>query len=101
MNTYSIAVGSGKGTNFNYSVFCSKNYGDNYGSSHSFNTIEEIINHIKGIISQWEGFDSILGRNGDKVTKKNLSFSTAFESIISINDVFGDNKLTNWIEVKV
>ena len=101
MDTYSISVGSGKGTNFNYSVFYSKQYGDNHGGVSSFNTKEEVIEFIKSIIREWEGFDNILNRNGDKVTKKNLTFFSAFDSIVSINDVFGDNKLLKWIEVKL
>jgi len=50
---------------------------------------EELFNLLKSVFKTWEGYDSILRRNGDKVTPRNLEVETlvpdvTVEEIISL-----------------
>ena len=65
----------------NYSVTCSKLYGDLLGRSTCVATKQDVIDLFQRIRQEWEAFDSILDRMGDKVTPTNLWLEDKTESV--------------------
>lgn len=63
---------------FNYTA--SKLYGNShthgYGKEITKENLERCLKDIERIIGDWQGYDGILQRMGDKVTKHNLFFSS-------------------------
>lgn len=55
-----------------YSVSFCKKYGNCYGGSAGARDKEELLRLLRGIVEGWEGYDGMLGRNGVKVTPRNL-----------------------------
>lgn len=75
----------------------SKCYGSMYGGIQHAETPEEAIKKMQGIIKDWEDFDSIAQRKGDKVRKDNLYFKTDVPEV-SINKLFNEHSLTEWFK---
>jgi hypothetical protein len=69
-----------------YNVFCSKKYGNWHGFSAGVKNKEELFELLKGIFKEWEGYDSILQRNGEKVTPGNLELEI-FAADVTADDV--------------
>ncbi|MFA5378382.1 MAG: hypothetical protein WC455_21690 [Dehalococcoidia bacterium] len=59
---------------YKYIAHAAKQYGDYYGGGGGVTTKQEAIDMILHYISKWQKFDSILGRDPDPVTKRNLLF---------------------------
>ena len=78
-----------------YSLFYGKRYGDFNGGATECKTKEELINKIKDIFKEWEEYDAIVSRKGDKVNINNLEF-LSFTDEILIGDLFGNSRLTAW-----
>jgi hypothetical protein len=55
-----------------YSVLFCKRYGNCCGGALGVESKEELLKLLKDVFREWEGYDSILGRNGDRVTPGNL-----------------------------
>lgn len=83
------------GDEYKYDYSFSKNYGDYCGSGGEVKSKEALMNCIKRIIELWESYDSIVGRNGNKVTRKNLFFHSFTDNITKM-EVLGNRKLTEF-----
>lgn len=81
---------------YKYSLWFNKGYGDCFGGTREYKTKEELLEAMKEVIKAWEGYDSIVQRMGDKITKKNLEFKS-FTDEIGIADIFGEHQLTAWM----
>jgi hypothetical protein len=62
-----------------YYIDYSKLYGDSYGGATGGNTTEDILETIADVISKWKEYDSIVGREPDAMTEKNLEFTAPEE----------------------
>jgi hypothetical protein len=55
-----------------YSVHFYKKYGNYYGGALGVESKEELLKLLKDVFREWEGYDPILQRDGDRVTPGNL-----------------------------
>jgi len=55
-----------------YDVFFTKRYGDRFSGSISVQSREKLLKLLRRVFDEWEGYDQILGRNGDRITPGNL-----------------------------
>lgn len=85
---YKIHIEKPHWDGYKYALFYSKEYGDNSGGATEFKTKQKLLDFVKEQINQWEGYDSILGRISDKVTKGNIDF-ISFTDEINIAEIFG------------
>ena len=85
---YEIHIEKPHWDGYKYALFYSKKYGNNSSGTTECKTKQELLDFIKEQIERWEGFDSILGRISDKVTKGNVDF-VSFTDEISIAEIFG------------
>ena len=69
---YWIRIGESSFPGAKYTLVFSKKYGNFYGGAFSAKDREELLRLLNEVINDWEGYDSILERNGDKVTPRNL-----------------------------
>lgn len=74
-----------------------KNYGNMNGGCDNVDTPEEAVKLIQKQIKNWEGFDSIVNRTGDKVRKNNLSFTSNIPGI-TVGKLFNETNLTEWFK---
>ena len=81
---------------YKYSLYYGKNYGDHLGGAREFKTKEELIEFVKKVFKEWERFDSIANRMGDKVMMSNLKFSS-FTSDITKGELFGNKNLNSFL----
>ena len=72
-------------------IHLNKSYGDSHGGCIGANSREEAIQRIRDWVKDWESFDSIVQRMGNKVTRKNTEFSSFDESII-LTDVLNNGQ---------
>lgn len=79
------------------SIFFSKTYGDMHGGGTTVQTPQEAIKEMQRIIQNWEDFDSIVHRKGDKVTKENLYFKSDVPEI-TLGSLFNEKSLTEWFK---
>jgi len=96
---YSIHIKHPAWEGFKYSLYYAKNYGDYSGGITEFKTKEELIKFVRQQFRDWEKFDSIIGRHGDKVTPSNLDFQS-FTSEITKMELFGVQRLDVFLEMK-
>jgi hypothetical protein len=62
------------------------------GGTTEFKTKQELLDFIKTLFLEWQQFDSLLERQGDKVTPKNLDFQS-FTPEITKMELFGESRL--------
>jgi hypothetical protein len=89
---YSIHIEPPKWEGYKYALQYSKNYGNMSGGTTEFKTKQELLDFIKTLFLEWQQFDSLLGRQGDKVTPKNLDFES-FTPDITKMELFGESRL--------
>lgn len=70
-----------------------KTYGCIHGGCRSGISKEDVIQQLQKIVTEWEEFDSIANRIGDKVTKKNTEFSS-FDDSITLTEILLDGSQT-------
>ena len=54
-----------------YGYSFSKLYGDSHGSGGPAKDVEDLVRHLCWTVDAWCGYDSIVDREPDKITKKN------------------------------
>jgi len=54
-----------------YLISFSKRYGDHYSGVLGAKSKEEALEVLRRVVDEWEGYDSVLQRRGDKVTPRN------------------------------
>jgi hypothetical protein len=75
----------------------SKTYGDMHGGGTRAETPQEAIKIMQRTMKAWEGFDSIVNRQGDKVRKDNLYFKCDVPEI-TLGSLFNEKSLTEWFK---
>lgn len=93
---YEIHIKEGYNDNL-YSLSMSKLYGCMHGMGVSANSIEEIKENFSSAVSQWETYDSIVGRESDKVTEKNLWFTDKCDTGLTKALLMGNEGLSRWM----
>lgn len=81
------------GPEYRFEVSMHKEYGNLSGEGRCCRSKEEIIAMWQRMRQQWEGFDGILNRRGDKVTMNNLLFSSCTKEITKEELVLGARRL--------
>ncbi len=69
------------GPEYHFEVSMQKEYRNLSGRSTCCRTKEEVIAEFESMRRHWEGMDGILHRQGDKVTKDNLWFTSSAKEI--------------------
>lgn len=77
------------------SLYYSKNYGNHSGGAMGIKSKEELIRRVKKIKKNWESYDSIARREGDKVTKENLYFYS-FTDEVKKMELLGMKRLSSF-----
>lgn len=97
---YEIHIKEGyefRGEKHKYSVSTSKLYGCCSGSGTHADTIEEIKAHFNHMLKGWEEYDSIVQRESDKVTSKNLWFTDKCDTGLTKDILLGNEGLSKWM----
>jgi len=89
---YSIHIEPPQWEGYKYALRYSKNYGNMSSGATEFKTKQELLEFVKTLFLEWESYDSIVGRHGDKVTPKNLDFKS-FTTDITKQELFGNKRL--------
>jgi len=97
---YSIRIEPPAWEGYKYALFYSKNYGDFSGGATEFKTKRELLEFVRKRFLEWESYDLILGRCGDKVTPENLGFKS-FTTDITKQELFGNKKLDAFFRKEV
>ena len=92
---YSIKIEAPQWEGYKYSFNYSKNYGNMSGGCSEAKTKEELLERLRAIVRDWNGFDYIVHREADEVTLHNTQFSS-FTPEISMAEVLGNSSLSSW-----
>jgi len=80
---------------YKYGINLSKLYGDYHGRGTGARTKEEALEIIRGMLKEWQKFDHIAGRLGDKPTPKNTEFDS-FTKDITLMEIFGASRIESF-----
>ena len=90
---YIIIIEEPSWEGYKYALQIDKKFGDCHGHWTHTKTKVDALKEIREMIESWEGYDSILGRNGDKVTMKNTFFQSFTPDITAHEAIFGTARL--------
>jgi len=71
-----------------FCVIFYKKYGDHHGGSFGAESKEALLSRLRDVFDDWEGYDAMLSRNGDKVTPENLEVEITAPDVTR-DDIFG------------
>ena len=81
------------GPEYRWHVSMQKEYGNLHGEGRCCRSKEEVMTLWQRMRRDWEGYDSILNRQGDKVTMNNLLFSSCTKEVTKEELVLSTRRL--------
>ena len=85
-----------EGTKHKYSLNYTKLCGNHYGGCGTRDTREEVIQVVNEMKNAWEKRDSILSRTSDKLSVKNVYFTSEFEEFTIKSLLDKTPQLSEW-----